>query len=43
MSGPIKPSNVAAAKLNSIPEEVFAAFNELITEKIAGGRAHDPS
>lgn len=34
MSGPIKTSEVENGKSASIPEEVFAAFNELIIQKI---------
>lgn len=36
---PIKPNEVAEAKVNSIPDEVFEAFNELITENFSNGRA----
>lgn len=32
MSKPIKPSEVAAKKLESIPTEIIDAFNELIAE-----------
>jgi hypothetical protein len=36
MSGPIKPSEVAQAKANDIPEEVYEAFNELIARNWDG-------
>lgn len=32
MSAPIKPSEVAAKRVATIPPEVFEAFNELIVE-----------
>lgn len=40
MSGPIKPDEVAACKKATIPEEVFAAFNELIVASTCGGLAN---
>ena len=36
---PIKPSEVAAKKISSIPEFVFDAFNELIAKNFSGNRA----
>lgn len=39
MSGPIKPSEVAAAKANAIPNEVYEAFNELIAKNWDGHEA----
>jgi len=34
MSGPIKPSEVAGAKTDSIPDAVFDVFNELIVREM---------
>lgn len=39
MIGPIRPSDVVELKRKNIPQEVFEAFNELITEKLSSGRA----
>lgn len=36
---PITPAEAVAAKTGLIPPEVFAAFNELITQKFDGGVA----
>jgi hypothetical protein len=36
---PIKPDEVAQAKAQSIPSEVFEAFNDQITLKFSGNRA----
>lgn len=37
--GPIKPSEIRAAKRASIPDEVFAAFNEAIARSWDGHQA----
>ena len=34
---PIKPSQIIAKKKDTIPEEVFEVFNELITEHFSNG------
>ena len=39
MSGPIRPEDVEGVRVAGIPEEVFAAFNELIVERIGGGNS----
>jgi hypothetical protein len=39
---PIKPSELARAKENSFPDEVFESFNELITENFSRGYANVP-
>ncbi len=36
---PIKPNQVAETKKTTIPDEVFQAFNELITENFRGNSA----
>ena len=42
MIRPIRPSEVAAAKADPIPDEVIDIFNELITEKWNGWQAVVP-
>jgi hypothetical protein len=39
MSGPIKPSEVAFAKVNTFPDAVWDSFNELITQNYSDGSA----
>jgi hypothetical protein len=40
MPGPIKPKDVQKKRNETIPEEVFEAFNELIVQEWDGHRAH---
>lgn len=39
MTGPIRPEEVAEAKVGGIPEAVFQAFNELIAKHFVNGMA----
>jgi len=39
MSGPIRPEDIPSEKVQSFPESVFEAFNELIVANIVDGRA----
>lgn len=39
MGGPIKPKDITKAKLQTIPEEVFEAFNELIVKNFSDGES----
>ena len=39
MPGPITPSEAKSAKVASIPDAVFEAFNELIAENLSNGSA----
>lgn len=39
VSGPIKPGEIASKKQGAVPQKVFDAFNELIVENFANGRA----